>query len=128
MIPFFPSGMVSRKKWFKGIKDLRWKRSFLIGARDHKRDIVLTHIDGRNSSFFYNLANFRKFFRVKMNLEMVYLINEMKKQKGKTIEVTFSKPFNTSELNPNKDDSIYAEEMREFIYELGNNKGAILKK
>ena len=128
IIPFFPSGMVSRKKWFKGIKDLRWKRSFLIGARENHRDVVLTHINGRNSNFFYNLANFRKFFRVKMNLEMVYLINEMVKQKNKTIEITFSKPFKTSELNPEKDDTIYAEEMREFIYELGKNKDAVLKK
>ncbi len=124
VVPYFPSGMVSRKKRFKGVKDLPWKKSYLIGARNHQRPIIPCHINGRNSNFFYNLANFRSFFGVKANIEMLYLINEMMKQKGKTIEITFSKAINPDQLPPAELDLFTASNMRDFIYQLDKNKDA----
>ncbi|MCK7534764.1 MAG: hypothetical protein MZV63_29070 [Marinilabiliales bacterium] len=43
------------------IQDLEWHKSFITKAVQHKRDIVPAFFSGRNSNFFYNLSNFRKF-------------------------------------------------------------------
>ncbi len=56
----FPAGICSRK--IKGvITDLKWQKSFIVKAIQHQRDIVPCYFAGRNSSFFYNLANLRQF-------------------------------------------------------------------
>ena len=65
----FPAGLVSRKQ--QGIiQDLEWQKSFVSKAIQHRRDIVPIFIDGRNSNFFYNLANFRKKIGLKANIEL----------------------------------------------------------
>ncbi|MFA8435605.1 MAG: 1-acyl-sn-glycerol-3-phosphate acyltransferase [Marinifilaceae bacterium] len=91
-ILIFPAGLVSRKQKGK-IEDLEWKKSFITKAIKHKRDIIPIHIDGRNSNFFYNLANIRKFFKIKSNLEMLYLPNELFKQRGKKFTIRIGKPI-----------------------------------
>jgi 1-acyl-sn-glycerol-3-phosphate acyltransferase len=71
-ILIFPSGFASRK--IKGqIQDYEWKKHFIAKSIEYKRDVIPIHVSGRNSSFFYRLANFRTFFRMKWNLEMFYL-------------------------------------------------------
>jgi putative hemolysin len=89
-ILYFPAGLCSRKK--RGvIKDLQWQKSFITKSVQHKRDIVPAFFSGRNSNFFYNLANFRKFTGLKANIEMLYLADEMFRQKGKEIDLVFGK-------------------------------------
>ena len=76
----FPAGLCSRKQ--KGeIRDLEWKKSFIQKAIEYRRDVVPVYFEGRNSNFFYRLANFRKRFGIKMNIEMLYLPDEMFKQR-----------------------------------------------
>jgi len=89
---YFPAGLCSRKK-MGVIKDLQWQKSFITKAVQHKRDIVPAFFSGRNSGFFYNLANFRKFVGLKANIEMLYLADEMFKQKDKEIRLVFGKPI-----------------------------------
>jgi putative hemolysin len=91
-ILYFPAGLCSRKK-MGVIKDLQWQKSFITKAVQHKRDIVPAFFSGRNSGFFYNLANFRKFVGLKANIEMLYLADEMFKQKDKEIRLVFGKPI-----------------------------------
>ena len=87
-ILYFPAGLCSRKK--KGIiKDLTWHKNFITKAVSHKRDIVPSYFSGRNSDFFYNLSNIRNFFGIKANIEMLYLVDEMFKQKNKAIQLVF---------------------------------------
>ena len=89
-ILYFPAGLCSRKK--RGIiKDLQWHKSFISKAVQHKRDIVPAFFSGRNSDFFYNLSNFRNFLGIKANIEMLYLADEMFRQKGKEIDLVFGK-------------------------------------
>jgi len=72
----FPAGLCSRKQ--KGIIcDLEWKKNFITKAIEYKRDVVPIYFEGRNSNFFYNLANLRKFLGIKFNIEMMYLPDEM---------------------------------------------------
>ncbi|MFA5818322.1 MAG: 1-acyl-sn-glycerol-3-phosphate acyltransferase [Bacteroidales bacterium] len=89
-ILYFPAGLCSRKK--RGVvKDLQWHKSFISKAIQHKRDIVPAYFSGRNSNFFYNLSNIRKFLGIKANIEMLYLADEMFKQKDKEIRLVFGK-------------------------------------
>ncbi|WP_372752020.1 1-acyl-sn-glycerol-3-phosphate acyltransferase [Labilibaculum sp.] len=113
----FPAGLVSRKQ--KGIiKDLDWKKSFIAKAKKHKRDIVPIHIDGRNSNFFYNLANLRKFLRIKSNLEMLYLPNELFKQRGKKFTVTIGKPIPYQTFDKSLSYDKWAEKIKKETYKL----------
>ena len=89
-ILYFPAGLCSRKK--RGvIKDLQWHKSFIVKAIQHRRDVIPAYFSGRNSNFFYNLSNFRKFIGVKANIEMLYLADEMFRQKDKEIRLVFGK-------------------------------------
>jgi len=91
-ILYFPAGLCSRK--IKGkITDLKWQKNFIRQAIKNKRDVIPVHINGKNSNFFYNLARFRKFFRIKANIEMFFLPNEMFKQKSKKNILHIGKPI-----------------------------------
>ena len=113
----FPAGLVSRKQKGK-IEDLEWKKSFIAKSIKHKRDILPIHIDGRNSNFFYNLANLRKFFGLKSNLEMLYLPNELFKQRGKTFTVRIGKPVSYKTFDKSLSYDKWAEKMKRETYKL----------
>ncbi len=113
----FPAGLVSRKQ--KGIiKDLEWQKSFVSKAVQHQRDIIPIFIDGKNSDFFYNLANFRKKIKLKANLEMLYLPDETFKQRNKTFTLHIGKPIPWQSLNKSKKPAEWAQEIKEMVYAL----------
>ena len=117
----FPAGLVSRKQ--KGIiKDLEWKKSFIVKAKKHQRDIVPIHISGRNSNFFYNLANFRKFIGIKANLEMLYLVNELFKQRGKRFKITIGEPIPYESIDRSLNNNQWAEKIKNQCYDLADKK------
>jgi putative hemolysin len=89
---YFPAGLCSRKQ--KGvICDLEWHKSFITKAIQHKRDVIPAYFSGQNSDFFYNLSNTRKRLGIKVNFEMLYLPDEMFRQKGREIHLAFGKPI-----------------------------------
>jgi putative hemolysin len=94
---YFPAGLCSRK--IKGdIVDLEWKKSFVAKAVKYGRDVVPIFFDGRNSNFFYNLANIRKLLGIKVNIEMLYLADEMFRQKGARFTVKIGNSIPHSDL------------------------------
>lgn len=121
-IGFFPAGLVSRKQKGK-IMDLDWKKSFVTQAIDHKRMIVPVFIEGKNSRFFYNFARFRKFIGIKANIEMLFLPDEMFKQKGQTIRVHFSKAFDPAKLDNRKSHKAWGDHIKQYIYSDEFKKG-----
>jgi len=119
----FPAGLCSRK--IKGeITDLKWQKSFIVKAIQHQRDIVPCYFAGRNSNWFYNLANFRSRIGLKMNIEMLYLADEMYKQKGKDIDVYFGKPIPWQTFDKLKTPGEWAEIVRHETYKLPKTIGA----
>jgi len=113
----FPAGICSRK--IKGvITDLPWQKSFIVKAVQHQRDIVPCYFAGRNSSFFYNLANFRTFIGLKMNLEMLYLVDEMFRQNGKDIDVYFGDLIPWQTFDKSRKPQEWADMVREKTYNL----------
>ena len=125
-ILYFPAGLCSRK--IKGeIIDLEWKKTFLSKAKKFNRDILPVHISGRNSDFFYNLANVRKFLGLKANIEMLYLVDEMYKQKDKDIVITFGEPVPIAFFDKRFRDGKWAALLREYIYKLKDDPSATFK-
>jgi putative hemolysin len=119
-ILYFPAGLCSRKK--RGIiKDLKWHKSFISKAIQHKRDILPAYFSGRNSNFFYNLSNIRKFFGIKANIEMLYLGDEMFKQKDKEIQLVFGKPIPWETFDKTRSAPEWAEWVKSKTYELDSN-------
>ncbi|MEW5845761.1 MAG: 1-acyl-sn-glycerol-3-phosphate acyltransferase [Bacteroidota bacterium] len=115
---YFPAGLCSRKQHGK-IEDLEWKKSFIIKAIQHKRDVVPVFFSGRNSNFFYNLAKLRTFLGIKANIEMLYLVNEMFKQKGKSITVIIGEPIPYTTFDGSKTPAEWAKWVKSVVYELG---------
>jgi len=115
----FPAGLVSRKQQGR-IEDLEWKKSFIVKAKKHHRDVVPIHISGRNSNFFYNLANFRKFIGLKANIEMLYLVNELFKQRGRNFKIKIGDPIPYDSLNRSITHLQWAEKIKKQCYDLAD--------
>ncbi|MDR0575842.1 MAG: glycerol acyltransferase [Tannerella sp.] len=116
----FPAGLCSRKH--KGvIRDMEWKKSFIQKAIEYKRDVVPIYFEGRNSNFFYRLANFRKLFNIKINLEMLYLSDELFKQKNKAFNIYIGKPVPWETFDSGKKPAEWAKWVKEEVYKLANN-------
>jgi 1-acyl-sn-glycerol-3-phosphate acyltransferase len=113
----FPAGLCSRKR--RGIiRDLAWQKSFITKSIQHKRDVIPAFFSGRNSNFFYNLANVRKMLGLKANIEMLYLADEMFKQKDKEIRLVFGKPISWETFDKSRSALEWADWVKSKSYEL----------
>ncbi|MDD2292845.1 MAG: glycerol acyltransferase, partial [Bacteroidales bacterium] len=116
----FPAGLCSRL--IKGkITDLEWKPSFIKKATEYNRDIVPIYFSGRNSGFFYRLAKLRKFLGIKFNIEMMYLPNELFKQKNRNFDVYFGTPIPVETLTKDKTAAQWTEYIRNIVYNGAHN-------
>ena len=116
-ILIFPAGLASRK--IKGkIVDLTWQKHFIQKSVEHHRDVIPVHINGKNSWFFYWLANFRKTIGIRINLEMFLLSDELFKNRGKTFVISFGKPIPWSRFDRTKSPVEWAGVVKDIVYEL----------
>lgn len=119
-ILMFPAGLVSRKQ--KGIiRDLEWKKNFVRKAIQHQRDIIPVHITGRNTNFFYRLANLRKLLGIKSNIEMLYLPDEMFKQFNENLTIRFGEPISWKTIKETGDLETWTRKIKDMSYELAKN-------
>jgi len=116
-ILYFPAGLCSRKKRGK-IRDLQWHKSFITKSIQHKRDIIPAYFSGRNSNFFYNLSNFRKLIGIRTNVEMLYLADEMFRQREKEIRLVFGKRIPWDTFDRSRSATEWAEWVKAKSYEL----------
>jgi putative hemolysin len=113
----FPAGLCSRRT--DGvIRDLEWKKTFVSKSVQYKRGVVPVHFGGRNSDFFYNLANVCKALGIKFNIAMLYLADEMFKNRHKTFTVTFGKPISWETFDKSKTPAQWAEYVKDIVYNL----------
>lgn len=118
----FPAGLCSRKINGK-IIDLEWKKSFIQKAIESKRMIVPIHFGARNSNFFYRFANIRKSLGLKFNIEMIFLPDEMFKNKHKTFSIIFGEPIPWQTFDDQtKSQKQWAEIIKKICYNLGNSR------
>ncbi|OFY11220.1 MAG: hypothetical protein A2W93_08880 [Bacteroidetes bacterium GWF2_43_63] len=119
-ILYFPAGLASRK--IKGkIVDLEWKKTFVQKARQHQRAVIPVHVSGQNSKRFYRIANWRKRLGIKLNIEMMFLSDEMYRQKGQTITITFGNPIPYTFFDKSKKDIEWADFVKQIVYSLPQN-------
>ena len=116
-ILMFPAGICSRRT--NGvIRDLEWKKTFITKSIQTERDIVPIHFEGRNSDFFYNLANVNKMLGIKFNIAMLYLADEMFKNRGKKFKVTIGKPISWQTFDKSKKPAEWAQYVQDIVYSL----------
>ena len=113
----FPAGICSRKVDGK-IQDLDWKKTFITKSIETQRDIVPIHFGGRNSDFFYNLANVTKWLGLKVNLAMLYLVDELYKNQHKTFDIKIGKPISHTQFTKEKTPTQWAALVRDIVYKL----------
>ena len=115
----FPAGLCSRRQDDGSIKDLPWKKTFIVKSVEYQRDVIPVHFSGCNSDRFYNVARFCKKFNLKINLAMLFLVDEMYKNVGKKFTVTFGKPIPWQTFTDrSKTAAQWAQWVQEKVYEL----------
>ena len=114
----FPAGLCSRKIDGK-IQDLEWKKTFITKSVESQRDIVPIHFEGHNSNKFYRIANICKMLKLKVNVAMLYLPDEMIKNRHNTFTVKIGKPIPWQTFDKSRKPKEWAQWVREQVYELG---------
>lgn len=84
----------------------------------YKRDVVPIHFGGQNSEFFYRLANFSDRYVKKMNIAMLFLVDEMYKNTHKTFRVTIGKPIPWQTFDNSRTPAQWAQYVKDRVYEL----------
>ena len=116
-ILIFPAGLASRQ--IKGkIADLTWQKHFIQKSTEHHRDVIPVYVSGKNSRFFYWLANFRKWVGIRVNLEMFLLPDELFKNRGKTFMVSFGRLIPWTFFDRSKPANEWAGVVKEMVYNL----------
>ena len=115
----FPAGACSRLQRINGhwtIQDLEWQKNFVQRAREYQRDVVPIYFEGHNSRFFYILAYLRKLLHIKLNIEMLYLVDEMYGAYGKHFTVHVLPPVPYSTFDTSKTPKEWAQYVKSIIY------------
>lgn len=116
-ILMFPAGLCSRRHNGE-IRDLPWKKTFITKSVETHRDIVPIHFGGRNSDFFYRLSNISDRYVKKVNIAMLFLVDEMYKNCGNTFPVKIGKPIPWQTFDKSKTPAQWAEAVKDMIYTL----------
>lgn len=120
----FPAGICSRLQRIEGkwqIQDFEWQKNFIQRVREYQRDIVPIYFEGRNSKFFYTLAYIRKLLHIKLNIEMLYLVDEMYGAHGKHFKVHVLPPISYTSLDTSKSPKEWAEYIKQIVYNQKEN-------
>lgn len=115
----FPAGACSRLQHIDGkwqIQDLEWQKNFVQRAREYQRDVVPIYFEGKNSYFFYALAYIRKLLHIKINIEMLYLVDEMYGAHGKHFKVHVLPPIPYSTFDNTKTPKQWAQYVKSIVY------------
>ena len=114
----FPGRLCSRKQDDGSIHDLPWGKAFIQKSVQHQHDVVPIHFSGRNSDRFYRIANMCKRLGLKVNIAMLYLVDEMYKNAHKTFEVTIGKPIPWQTFDRSKKPAQWAQYVEDIVYTL----------
>lgn len=112
----FPAGLNSRK--INGeIHDLPWKKTFITKSVETHRDVVPIHFSGRNSKRFYRIAKFSDRW-LPFNLAMLFLVDEMYRNVGKTFRITIGESIPWQTFNKTKSPMEWAKFVEDRVYGL----------
>ena len=114
---FFPAGQCSRK--YDGvIQDREWSKTFVTESLRTGRYIVPVHFDAVNSKRFYRVDRLCRALRIKFNLPMLLLPDELYRSQHRTVKVTVGKPLAPEELDRSLSPKAIAQQIRAEVYKL----------
>ncbi len=120
----FPAGLCAKKVKGK-VTEMPWKKMFVTQARRYERDVVPVHMSGHNSRWYFFLSKLSKFLRLKVNIGMLYLVDELFKQRGNEFVITFGEPIPYTTFDKSKTDREWAAEVRERVKALSVGNGCV---
>lgn len=104
------------------IVDYPWAKTFVKKSRAHGRTIVPVHIAGRNSWRFYAIAWLRARLRIRLNLEMLLLVDELARRRGRHVRLTVGTPIDARLFDKSRPDEEWAEHVRRYVHALGRGE------
>ena len=111
------AGLCSRK--IDGVvQDLPWKKTFITKSKANQRDIVPIWFSGRNSWRFYFLDKLRNLLKLKLNIAMLTLPDELYRSQHKSYTMVIGKPIPWQTFTSEKKDIEWAAWVREQVYKL----------
>lgn len=113
----FPAGICSRRRGGE-IRDVAWKKTFVTKSVEYRRDVVPIHFGGQNSDFFDRLANISDRYVKKVNIAMLFLVDEMYKNVHKTFRVAIGKPIPWQTFDRSRTPAEWAQYVQDRVYEL----------
>ena len=120
----FPAGLCARK--IKGkVTEMPWKKMFITQSRKHEKDIVPLHISGFNSKRFFFLSWLSRILKLKFNLGMFFLVDELFNKKGEEFVITIGKPVSYTTLDRSKTDLEWAAEIKNKVEDLSKDNGCL---
>ena len=118
----FPAGLCAKS--IKGVvTEMPWKKMFITQARKYERDVVPVHISGHNSKWYFFLSWLSRTLKLKFNIGMLYLVDELFKQAGKEFVITFGKPISYESFDSSKTDLQWADEVKTIVKNLASDNG-----
>lgn len=118
----FPAGLCARKIGRK-ITEMPWKKMFVTQARKYGRDVVPVHISGHNSKWYFFLSKLSRFLRLKINIGMLFLVDELFRQRGNEFIITFGKPVPYTTFDRSKTDQQWAAVIKDQVEALSKDNG-----
>ena len=120
----FPAGLCARK--IKGkVTEMPWKKMFVTQSRKYEKDIVPLHISGFNSKRFFFFSWLSRILKLKFNLGMIFLVDELFNKKGQECVITIGKPISYTTLDKSKTDLEWAAEIKNKVEELSKDNGCL---
>ena len=120
----FPAGLCARK--IKGkVTEMPWKKMFVTQSRKYEKDIGPLHISGFNSKRFFFFSWLSRILKLKFNLGMIFLVDELFNKKGQEFVITIGKPISYTTLDKSKTDLEWAAEIKNKVEELSKDNGCL---
>lgn len=115
----FPAGKCARK--IKGeVTEMPWKKMFVTRARLSQRDVIPVFFSGHNSKFFFFMSDLSNFLGLKVNLAMLFLVDELFKKKHHKFTIIFGNPIPWQTFDKSKTDNDWAAHVRKISCDLGH--------
>ena len=120
----FPAGLCARK--IKGkVTEMPWKKMFITQAKKYERDVIPMHISGFNSKRFFFFTKLSMFLKLKSNIGMLFLVDELFNKKGEEFVITIGKPVPYTTFDKSKTDIQWAAEMKDRVEKLSEGNGCL---
>ncbi len=118
----YPAGRCAQR--MKGhVTEQPWKKAFITQARRYQRDVIPMHMSGHNSELYFFWSRVSRFLRLKFNIGMIMLVDELFKKKHHHFVITFGEPIPWQTFDSSKSDQEWADMVRDRMFRLQEGNG-----